>query len=207
MHTFRGVQTAVLCTALVKVKVALSVVVNTIFWWSASNHSGHILFSRSDNMDLCRKGFSDEEGGGGNVFWKAEQLVSTNIPGGGLCESKLEMRRLWSSSIQSGACEVGSEAGGGGGGGQAKRAGENRPVWYSSSWVRLHVRLRDVIVQDSCESSELSGCVLNTFAEVILTWTLLQYYSPSWLQTAGGQTLLGWETQMSRYDVKGIHNV
>lgn len=45
--------------ALVKVKVALSVVVNTIFWWSESNHRGQILFSQSDNMDLCCKGFSN----------------------------------------------------------------------------------------------------------------------------------------------------
>lgn len=50
--------TTMLSAALVKVKVALSVVVNTIFWWSASNHRGQILYSPSDNMDLYCKVFS-----------------------------------------------------------------------------------------------------------------------------------------------------
>lgn len=39
-----GAQTTVRGVALVKVKVVLSVVVNTIFWWSASNHRGQIPF-------------------------------------------------------------------------------------------------------------------------------------------------------------------
>lgn len=73
--------------ALVKVKVVLSVVVNTIFWWSASNHRGQILFSRSDNMDLSCKGFSD---GGGGKGW----ATSFNKQS---CSSKLKVCRLWGS--------------------------------------------------------------------------------------------------------------
>ena len=125
--------------ALVKVKVVLSVVVNTIFWWSASNHRGQILFSRSDNMDLCCKGFSD--GGEGEVCERVEQLLSTNSPVALNCRC---------ADSEEASSERGSES---------DLAEKELSAWCPLNSVHpeagLHVKLCDVIAHGSDESGDL----------------------------------------------------
>lgn len=65
---------------------------------------------------------------------------------------------------------TGSEAGVGPGS-QAGREGRlgpasRPPLNAVHPEVSLHVKLGDLIVRGSCESSDLRGCMLNTFAEV-----------------------------------------
>lgn len=153
-----------LSVALVKVKVVLSAVVNTIFWWSASNHRGQILFSQSDNMDLCCRGLSNGRGGK-KAFWKVQQLLSTNNPGGGDVSEfywKAKRGRVdseaasseWGANVIWGRC-------------RAKQAGRalgsaSQPPLMQFIQKLVWILNSDVIVRGSCESADLRGCMLNT---------------------------------------------